>query len=418
MFHSSCGVVGGVHIAQLRTVRKSHLGFLADTSARPPQNYRLTQLILILKMVLIRHLEKTLVIINLISAGMSLSSTTFTTTSSGGSQKTTILQGKDLKEVVLSATQKSDENQWLDLNGIMWLEHINLVVGNKGMAEQFYYDYLGLSRDKGGSFHANLGQQQFHLAENGEPPQRVTGSIGLCVPSLDTIRDRTAEAMTSFSDSKFQVLDDTEECLTVTCPWGNRLHLYDIKHDDNVPLACESSQKMITLHSKGGAYGPHRMSVRGGPGIRYIEIRCRPGSNTAISNFYQQMLNCQVQNVDICETQALVVSVGPGVHLVYVEDKNITEEDFEAMKGVHICIYVNEFKNLYHRLAEKKLIWTNPRFTHLDSCDTWDEAAASRTLRFKDILDLESSQKIIELEHETRPLRHGQYLKVPYYVPK
>ena len=69
-------------------------------------------------------------------------------------------------------------------------------------------------------------------------------------------------------------------------------------------------------------------------------------------------------------------------------------------------------------INEKDLIWTNPRFTRLDSCDTWEEAFSSRTLRFKDVVDLETGEKLMELEHETRPLRHGQYLKVPYYVPR
>ena len=110
--------------------------------------------------------------------------------------------------------------------------------------------------------------------------------------------------------------------------------------------------------------------------------------------------------------------MGPGVHLVYVESTDLTDSDLQKMKGVHICVYAADFEGLYHRLKDRNLIWTNPRFTHLDSCDTWEEAVASRTLRFKDIIDLETGEKLIELEHETRPLRHGQYLKVPKYEPK
>ena len=43
---------------------------------------------------------------------------------------------------------------------------------------------------------------------------------------------------------------------------------------------------------------------------------------------------------------------------------------------------------------------------------------ASRTLRFKDVVDLATGTKLLELEHETRPARHGQFLKVPHYEPK
>ena len=49
---------------------------------------------------------------------------------------------------------------------------------------------------------------------------------------------------------------------------------------------------------------------------------------------------------------------------------------------------------------------------------TYEEAAASRTLRFKDVVDMDTGTKLLELEHETRPLSHGQYLKVPTYVPR
>jgi len=96
------------------------------------------------------------------------------------------------------------------------------------------------------------------------------------------------------------------------------------------------------------------------------------------------------------------------------------------MKGVHICIYVHDFKGLYNRLSDHSLIWTNPRFTRLDSCDTWKEAKNSRTLRFRYIIDINDNDNdqsnkpkiLMELEHETRPIRHGQFMKVPYYVSK
>ena len=112
------------------------------------------------------------------------------------------------------------------------------------------------------------------------------------------------------------------------------------------------------------------------------------------------------------------VSVGPGVHLVFSERQDLTEADLQRMRGVHICIYVAAFQSLYERLSARGLIWTNPRFTHLDSCDSWDEAQASRTLRFKHLVNGDKSETLYEMEHETRSLRHGQFLKVPAYDPK
>jgi hypothetical protein len=115
--------------------------------------------------------------------------------------------------------------------------------------------------------------------------------------------------------------------------------------------------------------------------------------------------------------QAVSVSVGPGVQIVFVESDIVTDRDVEMMNGVHVCIYVSDFKATYTSLKKQGLIWTNPRFTHLDSCNTWEEAFASRTFRFKDILDFDTGKHLLELEHETRPLMHGQYLKVPKYIP-
>ena len=323
-----------------------------------------------------------------------------------------------LRRAVLdaSAADVSSSDSSLDLNGVAWLEHINLVVSSRQISEHFYMDFLGFTKDKSPSFHVNLGQQQLHLAENGDPAQVVTGSIGLAVPSLSTIRERIHHMGALFEGTQYAVLDDNtaDNCITMACPDGNILHLYGVDDDQTDGSALNSPQKMTNLHVDGGLYGP-RMAVRSQPGIRYVEIACRVGTAGKIAQFYKQMLECDVN--DGMEGQC-IVTVGPGVHLVYTENESLTDAAIRAMEGVHICIYANNFKKLYDRLKEGQLIWTNPRFTRLDSCDTWEEAHASRTLRFKDIIDLETGEKLLELEHETRPLRHGQYLKVPYYVPR
>lgn len=215
--------------------------------------------------------------------------------------------------------------------------------------------------------------------------------------------------------------------MTVVCPWGNTFHLYDISIDDDINLRksdgddSKSTQKMVNLHSQGGAYGPHRMAVRGKPGIRYVEIACRMGTASSIAGFYEKLLGCNVARRKITkldnseEVEAAVISVGPGVHMTYVENSHLTEDILQQMNGVHACIYIPHYQMTYQTLKRHNLIWTNPRFTHLDSCDTWEEAYASRTFRFKDILNLATGQKVMEFEHETRPMMHGQYMKVPSY---
>ena len=343
------------------------------------------------------------------------------------------LGGINLRDIVLDAARartnspENDESS-LDLSGIVWLEHINLVVTSNEIAEHFYIDFLGCTRDEGKSFHVNLGQQQFHLAETkpGIPPQKINGSIGLVVPSLDTLRARIPKAMEVCQNTKFAILNDDvdNKVITISCPDGNIFHIYATQ-DDVTKSTKDTPRKMENLHAEGGSYGPQRMAIRSdNPGIRYIEFACPVNSTPAIARFYKDMLHCNVQTkATATESPTVVVSVGSGVDLVFVERPNISQEDIDAMEGVHICVYVNGFQQLYEILSKHDLIWTNPRFVHLDTCDTWEEAFNSRTLRFKHIIDVgtegnSNNNRILELEHETRPLRHGQYLKVPKYEPK
>lgn len=270
---------------------------------------------------------------------------------------------------------------------------------------------------------------QFHLAANDDPPQRVTGSIGLTVPSLQRIRDRAENAQSELEGTLFSIVKDDEgDVMTITCPWGNTIHLYDISIDDKYqPIddtASQSPQKMVKLHGEGGTYGSHRMSVRGSPGIRFVEIACRVGTADSIAEFYKQVLGCHATRSKAASNdgsdshvEVATVCVGPGVHMTFVENEQLSDDIVKQMEGVHACIYIPNFRQNYDALKEKDLIWTNPRFTHLDSCDTWEEAHASRTFRFKDILDMTTGDKLLELEHETRPMMHGQYLKVPKYIP-
>jgi catechol-2,3-dioxygenase len=56
--------------------------------------------------------------------------------------------------------QEASRQNGVDLQGIVWLEHLNLVVGCMETAKKFYIDFLGMSVDAGSPKHFNLGQQQ------------------------------------------------------------------------------------------------------------------------------------------------------------------------------------------------------------------------------------------------------------------
>lgn len=259
---------------------------------------------------------------------------------------------------------------------------------------------------------------QFHLAATDDPPQRITGSIGLTVPSLQNIKERIDRATSDLQGTQFAITDESDKVMSITCPWGNIFNLYDISLDDDYEIEpnAQSPQKMVNQHSEGGAYGAHRMAVRGQPGIRYVEFTVPEKTAQPIAQFYKDVMKCNqvmTKTIDDGGNECAIVGVGPGVHFVFVESDELTTESMEMQHGVHACIYIPNFQSTYHELKDRGLIWTNPRFTHLDSCDSWEEACASRTLRFKDVIDVKTGEKVLELEHETRPMTHGQYLKVP-----
>ena len=187
----------------------------------------------------------------------------------------------------------------MDAPGVVWFEHINLLVGDREIAEAFYFDVLGCTEDPSSSFHANLGQQQFHLGvptEADQTPHTIAGSIGISVPSLDVVRERVdrmrknstpseSESSTpplppshtqAFPGTQFQ-MQDHETSLTITCPWGNIFRIFPVapttSSDTGVGPGEEAAAvpKMAKAHS----HWDHGMAVRGKPGIRFVEWRVK-----------------------------------------------------------------------------------------------------------------------------------------------
>ena len=72
---------------------------------------------------------------------------------------------------------------------------------------------------------------------------------------------------------------------------------------------------------------------------------------------------------------------------------------------------MDKFKDRFALFKKHNLIWTNPRFLNEDTCDTDKEAFENRQFRFKDIINPDTGEKLFELEHETRALRHRQFMK-------
>jgi hypothetical protein len=413
-----------------------------------------------------------------------------TTDTSGMAQHEDDYCGSTLTTSPRSAPSSSSSSS-LDLGGILWLEHINLVVGSKELAEYFYldvrWDWRGTQANRfmwildSNSSTPKQQQQPRELSvmttttNNNNPPSALPAASDWRSPTLmpsvrvwfkhgmvDVWRirssfaqlglDRMAPSSSATTGDDGDGYDDDSDgsCLTVRAPWGNIFHCYsvvapslssaphEVKGSSSLllqPKTAASPQKLTNFHSEGGEYGPH-MDVRGHPRIRLIEIVCPKMKAPAIARFCQESLRCTVHLVRR-ETVANV-SVGPRVHLVFAEEETtMTGDDDDnanyadavrAMRVVHLCMYAHDFRGLYMPLSKRNLIWMNPWFLHLDSsCDTYEMAHRSLTLRFKHIVNpsivMEDDDKdgrssnmiILELEHETGPPRHGQFMKVPRY---
>merc|ERR1712150_368217 len=131
------------------------------------------------------------------------------------------------------------------------------------------------------------------------------------------------------------------------------------------------------------------MAVRGEPGIRFVHIHCKDAAR--VGHFYSTHFNTPVVLGRAGSLAA--VCVGPTVHLIFDSSRAgywgsaANVEAVERSRGLHICIYICEFKRVYEALKARGLIWTNPRFAHLDKCDTYEEASADRQLRFRSVCD-------------------------------
>jgi hypothetical protein len=302
----------------------------------------------------------------------------------------------------------------VDLPGIVWFEHLNLEI-NKGMkqaAYAFYRDILGCTPDVSPSFHLNIGKQQFHLGESsGAEGHVINGSIGLVVPSLLAIKDAcetVGKRLLGGTKLKITQYNSANESMTLTGPFGNTFHLFqigervDTKDPGNLTFM---ERKHLNVDTE--------RAVLGRPGIKFMEWLVKDVG--PVCTFYKDIFGCNTFMDK--ETGCGVVQAGPSVHFLFRPCGTLSEELLKKQRGVHVCCYVSKFKQSYDKLKSANAIWTNPRFKTLDKCDCWEDALGGRQYRFKDFVDPTTKRKIFELEHETRAMRHYQYLKEVAYVP-
>jgi hypothetical protein len=201
----------------------------------------------------------------------------------------------------LAARASVEDSRSLELGGVVWLEHVNIVVGERAVAEAFYFGVLGLTLDANGR-DANIGQQQFHInngAVTGEKPQAVAGCIGLSLPHLDGLRARCQAAPALLKTGTLFQWADHGDFVAARCPWGNTFLVWDCAAEASlvVPSLGEGAPKMVQLHhgiDAGMAVrGTGPFSGGGGAGIRFVHFKSRHAPK--IAKFYQSLFGSPVR---------------------------------------------------------------------------------------------------------------------------
>jgi hypothetical protein len=208
--------------------------------------------------------------------------------------------------------------------------------------------------------------------------------------------------------------------------------------------------------------------VAGNPGIKYVSLYVGREMSGPIGEFYKRMFDtpvmyfspsrhnpaCQTPvalektsqeavsgrlrlwshacfETPLCEAQQFkqennslthraksIVTAGAGAYLVFVElhDEDVARAHFEAMmnaqKGTHVAVYITRFTPTYDLFYAQGLVWTNPRFIHIDTCNSREEAIRFNQFRFRSIPTVAG---VYELEHETRSTCHPSFLRLIAY---
>ena len=264
---------------------------------------------------------------------------------------------------------KTYDRSTQDVGNVLGMEHVNLAITDRDLADRFYVSGLGFTRDPYidlglyGTTWVNLGSQQLHLV-HAEQAQCFRGRMGLVVPDPEAVvrrLDRLLQRVPLVADSA-AAYDQTDDRLTVTCPWGNTFR----------------------LHGPGEIPG---FTI----GIPYVEVDIEPGRAAGVAAFYQTILGAPT-TTGTSDDGATNVTVSVGRHQeIRFQETSRPIADYD---GHHIAVYLNNFSGPYDQLLDRDLI----------SLET-DETE----YRFIDIVDPANGEVCSQLEHEVRSMFHPMF---------
>jgi catechol-2,3-dioxygenase len=253
-----------------------------------------------------------------------------------------------------------------DLGNSIHLEHVNVQVPDQRPATLFYVAGLGLTRDpylmvSDSNMWVNVGKSQFHLPSG--RAQVLRGHTALVIPDRKALLDRLASVAPRLDGTAF-AFSERNDHVEATCPWGNRLRVYE-------PDAAR--------------FGPVAL------GIPYVEFEAPPGTAKGICAFYQEIMGIPAALANGDGTVARV-KVGKNQYLQFRETDR-PQPDFD---GHHVQIYIADFSGPYRRLLERGLISREDN---------------QYQYRFTDIVDPADGRHLFTVEHEVRSATHPMYLR-------
>jgi hypothetical protein len=205
----------------------------------------------------------------------------------------------------------------------------------------------------------NLGEQQFHLPTN--PHVNVLrGHIGLVTPSLDALAQRLETVAPRLAGTKFS-WSRKKGHIEATSPWGNVYRLYEPAEE----------------------WGPIAT------GMPYVEFTVPVSTADGILRFYEEAIGCKGTLTKSRAGKAAEIEIGQYQRLIFRETK-----DVEPYDGHHIAVYVANFSKPYQWLSERGLITEQPR---------------NHQFRFVDIVDPDTGEKLFQIEHEVRGMKHALF---------
>jgi catechol 2,3-dioxygenase-like lactoylglutathione lyase family enzyme len=250
------------------------------------------------------------------------------------------------------------------VGNVVALEHVNVGIGDQGLALHFYVDGLGFVRDKEYStglenMWLNLGPTQFHLPTG--MPQVVRGHVGVVVPDQHALVERLEEVGSDFVGTAFG-FSEAASFVEVTTPWGNRLRCF------------EADPFTAGLNA----------------GIGYVEFEVPLGSAPGIAAFYREILDTPAALEEVGGKWLARCAVGAHQSFVFRETSN----EIAPYDGHHVQIYVTDIATPREKLRARGLVY---------------EDHDPNQFRFKDIIDLGTGAVLYEIEHEVRSTAHPMF---------